>query len=51
MEGELWVRNILLTCFIYCGPFFLMFAFLNTVAIGYRVRAGPSYGTNIKATA
>ena len=38
MEGELWVRNILLTCFVYCGPFFTTFAFLNTVAIAYRVR-------------
>lgn len=37
MEGELWVRNILLTCFIYCGPFFAMFSFLNTVAIAYKV--------------
>ena len=37
MDGELWVRNILLTCFVYCGPFFLMFMFLNTVAIVYRV--------------
>ena len=40
MEGELWVRNILLTCFVYCGPFFTTFAFLNTVAIAYRVRGG-----------
>jgi hypothetical protein len=38
MEGELWVRNILMTCFIYCGPFFIMFGLLNTVAIAYRVR-------------
>lgn len=41
MEGKSWVRNILLTCFIYCGPFFLMFCFANTVAIVYRVR--PSF--------
>lgn len=38
MEGELWVRNILMTCFVFCGPFLGMFAFLNTVAIFYRVR-------------
>lgn len=38
MEGKSWVRNILLTCFIYCGPFFLMFCFANTIAIVYRVR-------------
>lgn len=37
MEGELWVRNILLTCFVYCGPFFLTWSLLNTVAIAYRV--------------
>ncbi len=37
MEGELWVRNILLTCFVYCGPFLCVFSVLNTVAIAYRV--------------
>lgn len=37
MEGQNWVQNILVTCFCYCGPFFGMFAFLNTVAIFYRV--------------
>ncbi len=31
------MRNILLTCFVYCGPFLVMFMFLNTVAIAYRV--------------
>ncbi|KAG1664039.1 hypothetical protein FOA52_010458 [Chlamydomonas sp. UWO 241] len=45
MEGELWVRNILLTCFIYCGPFFLMFSFLNTVAIVYNSTAALPFGT------
>lgn len=38
MEGSQWVRNIMLTCFVFCGPFFGTFAFLNTVAIAYRVR-------------
>jgi hypothetical protein len=38
MEGSAWVQNILMTCFCYCGPFFVMFMFLNSVAIGYRVR-------------
>jgi hypothetical protein len=38
MEGHGWVQNILVTCFCYCGPFFCMFMFLNTVAIVYRVR-------------
>lgn len=37
MEGQSWVQNILLTCFCFCGPFFCMFMFLNTVAIVYRV--------------
>lgn len=45
MEGELWVRNILMTCFVYCGPFFLMFMFLNTVAISYRSTAALPFGT------
>lgn len=45
MEGELWVRNILSTCFIYCGPFFMMFSFLNTVAISYRSTAALPFGT------
>lgn len=37
MEGESWVRNILLTCFVFCGPLFFAFCILNTVAISYRV--------------
>jgi Endomembrane protein 70 len=37
MEGTNWVRNVLTTCFVFCGPFFLMFCFNNTVAIVYRV--------------
>ena len=38
MEGTNWVRNVLTTCFVYCGPFFLMFCFNNTVAWTHRVR-------------
>ncbi|MEW5306091.1 MAG: hypothetical protein WDW36_008585 [Sanguina aurantia] len=45
MEGELWVRNILLTCGIYSGPFLAVFAFLNTVAIAYRSTAALPFGT------
>eukprot|EP00884_Botryococcus_braunii_P021685 jgi/Botrbrau1/81/Bobra.0022s0071.1 len=45
MEGKSWVRNIMLTCFIYCGPFFLMFCFANTVAIVYRSTAALPFGT------
>lgn len=48
MEGQAWVRNIMMTCFIYCGPFFAMFMFLNTVAIAYRVGASrEGYGTSV----
>jgi len=36
-EGDNWVHSILLTVGVYCGPFFCMFMFLNTVAIVYRV--------------
>ena len=38
MEGSAWVRNILLTSVVFCGPLFLMFCVNNTVAIIYRVR-------------
>lgn len=31
------VRNLLTTCFVYCGPFFLTFCFNNTVAWIYQV--------------
>lgn len=41
-EGDQFVHSILLTVSVYCGPFFGMFMFLNTVAIVYRVtRAAP----------
>eukprot|EP00882_Tetradesmus_deserticola_P008078 GHRQ01008508.1.p1 GENE.GHRQ01008508.1~~GHRQ01008508.1.p1 ORF type:complete len:612 (+),score=239.25 GHRQ01008508.1:279-2114(+) len=45
MEGHGWVQNILVTCFCYCGPFFCMFMFLNTVAIVYRSTAALPFGT------
>ena len=41
MEGGQWVRNIMLTSFIYCGPFFLTFCFNNTLAIIYEARSSP----------
>ena len=40
MEGGNWVRNLLVTCLIYCGPFFLIFCFNNTVAWIYGVSPG-----------
>jgi len=45
MGGEKWVRNVSLTAFMFCGPMFLMFSFLNTVAIAYRSTAALPFGT------
>eukprot|EP00958_Prasinococcus_capsulatus_P019085 scaffold2298_cov388-Prasinococcus_capsulatus_cf.AAC.14 len=45
MEGTNWVRNVILTAMLFCGPFFLTFSFLNTVAIGYRSTAALPFGT------
>nr|GMD21801.1 transmembrane 9 superfamily member 3 isoform X1 [Ipomoea batatas] len=44
LEGTNWIRNLLLTGGIFCGPFFLMFCFLNTVAISYGVTAAIPSG-------
>ena len=43
MEGAAWVRNILLTSVVFCGPLFLMFCVNNTVAIIYRVSPSSSW--------
>jgi hypothetical protein len=45
MGGEKWVRNVLLTASLYCLPMFLVFCFLNTVAIAYRSTAALPFGT------
>jgi hypothetical protein len=45
MEGTNWVRNVLTTCFVYCGPFFLVFCFNNTVAWIYGSTAALPVGT------
>eukprot|EP01024_Parvocaulis_polyphysoides_P054899 TRINITY_DN5570_c0_g1_i4.p1 TRINITY_DN5570_c0_g1~~TRINITY_DN5570_c0_g1_i4.p1 ORF type:complete len:602 (+),score=51.23 TRINITY_DN5570_c0_g1_i4:165-1970(+) len=45
MEGDYWVRNILLTTVIFAGPFFLMFLFLNFVAVAYNSTAALPFGT------
>jgi len=45
MGGENWVRNVLLTCVLFCGPLGLLFAFLNTIAIAYRSTAALPFGT------
>ncbi|KAL5995469.1 Cellular adhesion and filamentous growth protein [Asimina triloba] len=45
LEGTNWVRNLLLTTFLFCGPLFLTFCFLNTVAIVYSATAALPFGT------
>ncbi|CAL0329857.1 unnamed protein product [Lupinus luteus] len=45
LEGSNWVRNLLLTGCLFCGPLFLMFCFLNTVAIAYSATAALPFGT------
>ncbi|XP_051140217.1 transmembrane 9 superfamily member 3-like [Andrographis paniculata] len=45
LEGSNWVRNLLLTGGLFCGPLFLSFCFLNTVAIFYRATAALPFGT------
>ena len=42
--GGGWVRQIVATATVFCGPFFLAFCFLNTVAIGYRSTAALPFG-------
>ncbi|EPS73142.1 hypothetical protein M569_01612 [Genlisea aurea] len=45
LEGTNWVRNLLLTGSLFCGPLFVTFCFLNTVAIAYRSTAALPFGT------
>nr|AAF63170.1 T5E21.15 [Arabidopsis thaliana] len=45
LEGKSWVRNLLLTGCLFCGPLFLTFCFLNTVAITYTATAALPFGT------
>ncbi|KAJ0964419.1 hypothetical protein J5N97_029541 [Dioscorea zingiberensis] len=45
LEGTNWVRNLLLTGVLFCGPLFLTFSFLNTVAIAYSATAALPFGT------
>ncbi|XP_047089980.1 transmembrane 9 superfamily member 3-like [Lolium rigidum] len=45
LEGTNWVRNLLLTGCLFCGPLFLTFCFLNTVAIAYSATAALPFGT------
>ncbi|TYH10719.1 hypothetical protein ES288_A07G199500v1 [Gossypium darwinii] len=45
LEGINWVRNLLLTGSLFCGPLFVTFCFLNTVAIAYKATAALPFGT------
>ncbi|KAJ6684128.1 hypothetical protein OIU85_007784 [Salix viminalis] len=45
LEGTNWVRNLLLTGALFCGPLFLTFCFLNTVANAYSATAALPFGT------
>lgn len=45
LEGTNWVRNLLLTGCLFCGPLFFTFCFLNTVAIVYTATAALPFGT------
>ncbi|CAD6341335.1 unnamed protein product [Miscanthus lutarioriparius] len=45
LEGTNWVRNLLLTGCLFCGPLLLTFCFLNTVAIAYSATAALPFGT------
>jgi len=45
MGGDKWVRNVLLTASLFCLPMFIVFCFLNTVAISYRSTAALPFGT------
>ncbi|DBA96073.1 TPA: Transmembrane 9 superfamily member 2 [Trebouxia sp. C0004] len=45
MGGTNWVRNVLLTVALFCGPMLICFSFLNTVAIAYHSTAALPFGT------
>ena len=45
MGVKKWVRNVSLTGCMFCGPMFLMFSFLNTVAIACELSPGAAFGT------
>ncbi|KAK1303539.1 hypothetical protein QJS10_CPB11g00089 [Acorus calamus] len=45
LEGTNWIGNLVLTGCLFCGPLFLTFCFLNTVAIIYSATAALPIGT------
>jgi len=45
LGGKDWVHNVLITVTLFVGPVFLVWAFLNTVAIAYESTAALPFGT------
>ncbi|KAI7835337.1 hypothetical protein COHA_010761 [Chlorella ohadii] len=45
MGGTNWVRNVLTTTMLFCGPLLAMFSYLNTVAWVYGTTAALPFGT------
>ncbi|KAL3510301.1 hypothetical protein ACH5RR_029702 [Cinchona calisaya] len=45
LEGSNWVKNLALAGFLFCGPLFLTFCFLNAVAATYGSTAALPLGT------
>ncbi|KAK9841340.1 hypothetical protein WJX74_004155 [Apatococcus lobatus] len=45
LGGTNWVRNVVLTVALFCGPMLITFSVLNTVAIVYRTTAALPFGT------
>ena len=45
MEGQNWVWGLLLSYFLFLGPFFLVGSFLNFVAVGYNSSTALPFGT------
>ncbi|PSC72630.1 phagocytic receptor 1b [Micractinium conductrix] len=45
MGGTNWVRNVLTTTMLFCGPLLAMFSYLNSVAWAYGTTAALPFGT------
>ena len=45
LGGTVWVNNVLVTVALFVGPVFIVWAFLNTVAIAYGSTAALPFGT------
>ena len=45
LAGTNWVRNVLTTTMLFCGPLLAMFSYLNTVAWAYGTTAALPFGT------